>query len=242
MTDKIEGYVDKIVFRNDENGYTVFSIVYDEDEFTCVGYLTVINEGEFIQATGSFTHHPVYGEQFLLEEYEIKEPEDTYSMEVYLSSGAIKGIGKALASRIVKKFGENTFRVIVEEPNRLAEVKGISERMAIEIYRQFEDKRDMRNAMMFLQKYNITGNLAVKIFQEYKSGMYNVIKENPYRLAEDISGIGFKTADEIAQRVGIPLNSDFRIKAGILYVLGRLMGKDMYLPENELIVKAGNCC
>ncbi|NLP16419.1 MAG: ATP-dependent RecD-like DNA helicase [Clostridiales bacterium] len=240
MTDKIEGYVDKIVFRNDENGYTVFSIVYDEDEFTCVGYLTVINEGEFIQATGSFTHHPVYGEQFLLEEYEIKEPEDTYSMEVYLSSGAIKGIGKALASRIVKKFGENTFRVIVEEPNRLAEVKGISERMAIEIYRQFEDKRDMRNAMMFLQKYNITGNLAVKIFQEYKSGMYNVIKENPYRLAEDISGIGFKTADEIAQRVGIPLNSDFRIKAGILYVLMQANGEGhVYLPENELIVKAG---
>jgi exodeoxyribonuclease V alpha subunit len=240
LTDKIEGYVDKIVFRNDENGYTVFSIVYDEDEFTCVGYLTVINEGEFIQATGSFTHHPVYGEQFLLEEYEIKEPEDTYSMEVYLSSGAIKGIGKALASRIVKKFGENTFRVIVEEPNRLAEVKGISERMAIEIYRQFEDKRDMRNAMMFLQKYNITGNLAVKIFQEYKSGMYNVIKENPYRLAEDISGIGFKTADEIAQRVGIPLNSDFRIKAGILYVLMQANGEGhVYLPENELIVKAG---
>lgn len=241
MAQTVEGYIEKIVFRNDENGYTVFSLVHDESELTCVGYLTVINEGEFILATGSFTQHPVYGEQFLMEGYEVKEPEDAYSIEVYLSSGAIKGVGKALASRIVKKFGDSTFRIIVEEPDRLSEVKGISERMAIEIYRQFEEKRDMRNAMMFLQKYNITGNLAVKIFQEYGQRMYDILRENPYRLAEDISGIGFKIADDIAGRVGIEPNSDYRIKAGILYVLLQSNSEGhVYLPENELIFRAKN--
>lgn len=239
MAEIIEGYIERIVFRNDENGYTIFSLTHNEEELTCVGYLTMISEGEYIQATGGFTKHPTYGEQFILEGYEIKEPEDAYSIELYLSSGAIKGIGKALASRIVKKFGDNTFRIIVEEPGMLAQIKGISERMAIDIYRQFEDKRDMRNAMMFLQKYKITGSLAVKIYQEYGQRMYEIIRENPYRLAEDISGVGFKTADEIAVRVGIEPNSEYRIKAGILYVLMQANGEGhVYLPEGELINKA----
>ena len=229
MGETVEGYIEKIVYRNDDNGYTIFSLTHNEDELTCVGYLTMINEGEFIHATGGYTQHPVYGEQFLLEGYEIKEPEDAYSMELYLSSGAIKGIGKALASRIVKKFGDNTFRIIVEEPSMLAQIKGISERMATEIYRQFEDKRDMRNAMMFLQKYNITGSLAVKIFQEYGQKMYDIIRENPYRLAEDITGVGFRTADEIAGRVGIESNSDYRIKAGFFMLSYKLTGRDMYI-------------
>jgi len=235
MAEIVEGYIEKIVFRNDENGYTVFSLIYEEDELTCVGYTTLINEGEFIQARGDFAQHPVYGEQFLIEEYEIKEPEDSYSIEIYLSSGAIKGIGKALASRIVKKFGDNTFRVIVEDPEKLAKVKGISKRMASEIYRQFEEKRDMRDAMMFLQKYNITGNLAVKIYQEYGQRMNEVIRENPYQLAEDINGVGFKTADEIARKVGIAPNSDYRIKAGILYLLLKATSEGhVYLPESVL--------
>ena len=239
MAETVKGYVEKIVYRNDENGYTVFSLTHDGDELTCVGYVAMLNEGEFIQAIGEFTQHPIYGEQFLLESYEIKEPEDAYSIELYLSSGAIKGIGKTLASRIVKKFGDNAFRIIVEEPGMLAQVKGISERMAMEIYRQFEDKRDMRNAMMFLQRYNITGNLAAKIYQEYGNRVYDIIRENPYRLAEDILGIGFKTADEIAGRVGIEPNSDYRIKAGILYILLQANTEGhVYLPEPELIHRA----
>lgn len=237
----VEGFVERIVFRNDENGYTIFSLVHEENEVTCVGYLAVINEGDFIQATGNYTEHPLYGEQFLMESYEIKEPEDAYSIELYLSSGAIKGIGKALASRIVKKFGDDTFRIIIENPERLAEVKGISERMAVDIYRQFEEKRDMRNAMMFLQKYNIMGNLAVKIFQEYGRRMYDIIRENPYKLAEDITGVGFRTADDIARRVGIEPNSEFRIKAGILYLLMQANTEGhVYLPEPELIARAKN--
>ena len=241
LAETVEGYVEKIVYRNDDNGYTVLSLLLDEIELTCVGYLTMINEGEFIRATGNYTQHPVYGEQFLMESYEIKEPEDAYSIELYLSSGAIKGIGKALAARIVKRFGDSTFRVIVEEPERLAEVKGISQRMAKEIYRQFEDKRDMRNAMMFLQKYNITSNLAVKIFQEYGQKLYDIIRENPYKMAEDISGVGFKTADEIARRIGIGYDSEYRIKAGIQYVLIQANGEGhVYLPEDELVARAKN--
>ena len=241
MSEIVEGFVEKIVFRNEDNGYTILSLMYDETEITCVGYLTMIDEGEYIQGSGSYIHHPVYGEQFLMESCEIKEPEDAYSMELYLGSGAIKGIGKTLAARIVKKFGDSTFRIIVEDPERLAEVKGISRRMAMEIYRQFEDKRDMRSAMMFLQKYNITGNLAAKIFQEYGQRMYDIIRENPYRLAEDISGIGFKTADDIARKVGIEPSSDYRIKAAILYLLIQANGEGhVYLPENELIERAKN--
>ncbi len=239
MADVIEGYVDRIVFRNEDNGYTVLSMDIPDDELTCVGNFSVITEGEFIEATGSYTNHPVYGKQFLMETYIIKEPEDEFSMERYLGSGAIKGIGPTLSSRIVKKFGEDTFRVIIEEPERLSEVKGISDRMAGEIYKQFEEKRDMRNAMMFLQKYNINGNLAVKIYKEYEQEMYEVIRENPYRIAEDIHGVGFKTADEIAKKVGILSDSEYRIKAGILYALSQASNEGhVYLPMKDLIHKA----
>lgn len=239
MAEILKGYVDRIVFRNEENGYTVLSLYKDDYEVTCVGNFTFISEGEFIQVTGDYIEHPVYGEQFLVENYEIKEPEDLFSIERYLGSGAIKGLGMALASRIVKKFKENTFRIIEEEPERLAEVKGISERMAREIYKQFEEKRDMRSAMLFLQHYNISGNLAVKIFQEYGQKMYDILKENPYRLAEDITGVGFKTADDIAKRIGIGTESDYRIKAGILFVLMQANNEGhVYLPEQLLYQRA----
>ncbi len=239
MAEIVEGYIERIIFRNDENGYTVLNLQMEDEELTCVGSFPFISEGEFIHAMGSYTEHAVYGQQFLVESYDMKQPQDLYSVERYLSSGAIKGIGAALASRIVKKFKEDTFRIIEEEPERLAEIKGISERMAKDIYQQFEEKRDMRSAMLFLQQYNITGNLAVKIFTEYGQRMYDIIKENPYRLAEDISGVGFKTADDIAKRIGIGSNSDYRVKAGILYVLLQASGEGhVYLPEQELLQKA----
>jgi len=239
MAETVEGYIERIIYRNDENGYTVLSLHNDEEEITCVGSFPFISEGEFIHAMGSYTEHAVYGQQFLVESYDMKQPEDLYSVEKYLSSGAIKGIGAALATRIVKKFKEDTFRIIEEEPERLAEIKGISERMARDIYSQFEEKRDMRSAMLFLQQYNITGNLAVKIYTEYGQRMYEILKVNPYRLAEDISGVGFKTADEIARRMGIGSDSDYRVKAGIIYVLLQASGEGhVYLPEAELIQKA----
>ncbi len=240
MSEVIEGYIGHIVFRNDENGYTVLSLQVDQEEVTCVGSFPFISEGELIRALGSYTDHAVYGQQFQVESYEIKDPEGMLSVERYLSSGAIKGIGASLAARIVKKFKEDTFRIIEEEPERLSEIKGISDRMSRDIYRQFEEKRDMRSAMLFLQQYNITGNLAVKIFSEYGKRMYDILKENPYRLAEDISGIGFKTADDIAKRMGIGQTSEYRMKAGILYVLLQASGEGhVYLPETELRARSG---
>lgn len=239
MADVLEGYIEKIVFRNADNGYTVLSLVNDDEEITCVGTFSFINEGEFVQVTGSFTAHPMYGEQFQVANYEIKEPEDILSMEKYLGSGAIKGIGTALAARITRRFKERTFQIIEQEPERLAEVKGISQKMAQEIYRQFQEKREMRNAMLFLQKYGISLNLAVKIFNRYGERMYEIIKENPYQLAEDITGVGFKIADEIAAKVGIGSDADYRVRAGILYALLQATGNGhVYLPEGELTAKA----
>lgn len=236
LADILEGYVEKIVFRNAENGYTVLSLSKDEEEITLVGTFTFISEGEFIRAEGKYTSHAVYGEQFQVKSYEIKEPEDLFSIERYLGSGAIKGIGVALAARIVRKFKKDTFRIIEEEPERLAEIKGISEKKAKEIAIQFDEKREMRNVMLFLGQYGISTIFAVKIYNEYGPKLYDILKENPYKLAEDISGIGFKLADEIASRVGIGSDSDFRIKAGILYVLLQASSSGhIYLPKDILM-------
>lgn len=233
------GYIEKIKFRNEDNGYTVMSVDSDGEEFILVGTFHYINEGEMIEATGAMTEHPVYGEQMSVESYEIKAPADTLSMERYLGSGAIKGIGAALAARIVRRFKADTFRIMEEEPERLSEVKGISEKMAMAIAEQVEEKKDLRQAMMFLQDYGISMNLAVKIYQEYGPRLYGILKENPYRMADDIPGVGFKIADEIAQKVGIFTDSDFRIKSGVLYTLQQALGSGhTYLPEEELIAGA----
>ena len=192
-----------------------------------------------IQASGTMTEHPIYGEQLQVESYEIMTPEDADAMERYLASGAIKGVGAALAARIVRRFKADTFRIMEEEPERLAEVKGISEKMAMSIGEQMEEKRGMRQATMFLQKYGISVNLAVKIYQEYGPRMYGIIEENPYRLADDIPGVGFKMADEIARKVGIFTDSDYRIKSGVLYTLLQAVGNGhTYLPEDELLASA----
>ena len=233
------GFVERIKYRNEENGYTVLSLTDEGDEYTLVGNFHYISEGEMVEATGPMTEHPVYGEQMTVETYEIKTPEDTAAMERYLGSGAVKGIGAALAARIVRRYKADTFRIMEEEPERLSEVKGISEKMAMAISEQVEEKKEMRQAMMFLQEYGISMSLAVKIFQEYGPRLYTVIKENPYQLADDIAGVGFKMADEIAKRVGIFTDSDFRIKSGVLYTLLQATANGhTYLPEDELLSQA----
>lgn len=233
------GFVEKIKYRNEDNGYTVLSLVNAGEEYTLVGSFHYISEGEMIEAVGSMTEHPVYGEQMTVESYEIKAPEDTAAMERYLGSGAIKGIGAALAARIVRRFKADTFRIMEEEPERLSEVKGVSEKMAMSISQQVEEKKEMRQAMMFLQEYGITMNLAVKIYQEYGPRLYSVLKENPYQLADDIPGVGFKMADEIARKAGIFTDSDFRIKCGVLYTLLQATANGhTYLPEEELLSQA----
>ena len=239
MEETIEGYVDHIIYRNQENGYTVASLIVDGEELTCVGTFQALSEGETICGKGRYTEHPSYGQQFSIYSYETVVPQDAFAIERYLGSGAIKGIGAALAARIVRKFGDDTLRIIEEEPERLAEVKGISERKAREIAEQVEEKADMRKAMMFLQKYGISQTLGVKIYQQYKQDMYRILKENPYKMAEDINGIGFKMADEIASRIGIHTDSDYRIRSGLLYILLLATGEGhVYLPKKLLLERA----
>lgn len=231
----IEGFVESIIYRNEDNGYTVFDVVYKGEEITCVGVLSYISAGEFITANGDFVKHPSYDMQFSIKSYEFKAPDDIKSVRRYLSSGAIKGIGEKMAERIVKAFGDDTFRIMEEEPERLAEIKGISLSKAMDIANQLVDKRDMRKAMMFLQDYGIRMNLATKIYSQYGQEIYTIIRQNPYRLADDIEGIGFKMADDIAARVGVKVDSDFRIRSGILYVLSQAAGQGhIYLPWKEL--------
>lgn len=237
----INGYVDHIIYRNADNGYTVLVMICDEEEVTCVGTFSDIAEGENIEAHGSYTDHPTYGRQFAVKSFEEKAPKDEMAIERYLGSGAIKGVGIALAARIVRRFKSDTFRIIEEEPERLAEVKGISERKAMEIADQVNAKRDLRQAMIFLQQYGISTTLAVKIYNTYGQEIYGILKENPYRMADDVEGVGFRTADEIASRVGIRTDSDFRIRSGIQYALLQASNEGhTYLPMPELTQRASN--
>jgi len=235
----VSGYVEKIKYRNNENGYSILNVSSEQDEYVLVGTFPYISEGDYLEASGELVEHPIYGEQVRVEHYVLKTPEDTVSMERYLGSGAIRGIGAALAARIVRRFKADTFRIIEEEPERLAEVKGISEKMARDISEQVEEKRELRQAMMFLQKFGISMNLAMKIYNEYGPSMYGIMKENPYRLADDIPGVGFKMADEIARKAGILTDSDFRIRSGIFYcLLQSVAGGHTYLPKEELMRNA----
>lgn len=232
----IKGYVEHIVFRNEENGYTVFHLTNRDGELTCVGTFPYISEGEMLEVSGEYANHNVYGMQLQVISHQVKEPEDLVSIERYLGSGAIKGLGSALAGRIVRKFKDDTFRIIEEEPERLAEVKGISERKAREISEQVEEKKDMRKAMIYLQKYGISLALAAKIYEHYGQSVYRVMEENPYQIADHVQGVGFKTADEIAAKVGIHTDSDFRIRSGIFYVLLQsVTDGHVYLPQEELL-------
>lgn len=237
----VTGYVEHIVFRNEDNGYTVFHLNNEDGEITCVGNFNYITEGELLELRGEYVMHSTYGLQLSVSSSEVKEPEDLMSIERYLGSGAIKGLGAALAGRIVRRFKEDTFRIIEEEPERLAEIKGISERKAREIAEQVEGKKDVRKAMIYLQKYGISTALAAKIYKKYGQKVYHILEENPYRLADDVQGVGFKTADEIAMRIGIHTDSDYRIRSGIFYALLQGIAEGhIYLPEEVLLRRASS--
>ena len=245
--EEFEGYVDRITFRNEENGYTVLYLVKprtdteEEEEECCVGCFSFVTEGEYLLVKGRRTVHKNYGEQLQVDSYETKQPDDVLAMERYLGSGAIKGVGPALAARIIKKFGKETFITMEREPERLAEIKGISQKMAVSIAKQFNEKQQMRQAMIFLQEYGISMNMAVKIYRHYKEDIYEVLQKNPYRLAEDITGIGFKIADAIAQKAGFYVDSEYRIRAGILYTLQQSGSQGhCYLPEQELVTETAS--
>lgn len=238
MSEKIEGYVEHITFRNENNGYTVLTLETTEGEEVVVGKFPLISEGEYILVEGEYVDHKIHGPQFNMHTYEAKVPEDSLGMERYLGSGAIRGIGPAFAMRIVKKFKGDTFRIIEEEPERLAEVKGISIKKAMDIAVQFNEKQHVRQAMMFLTDYGISTHYAMKIYEEYGEDLYDIIRENPYKMAEDIHGIGFVIADEIAKKAGIRQDSEYRIRSGILYTLMQAIGAGhIYLPKEMLLRK-----
>lgn len=235
----IKGFVGHIIYRNESNGYTVLELSAEGEELTCVGMFRGVEEGESLEIQGSFAEHALYGRQFKAEAFRVTQPEDIVSIERYLASGAVRGIGAALASRIVKRFGENTLRIMEQEPERLVEIRGISERIAREIGIQMEERKDLRDAMLFLQKYGISGVLASRIYETYGMGLYGILRENPYKLAEDINGIGFRRADEIASKMGIRVDSEYRIRSGLFYALqeGTAEGHS-YLPSEMLLEKA----
>jgi exodeoxyribonuclease V alpha subunit len=239
--ESLKGFVEHIIYKNTNNGYGVINLMVSDLEVTCTGIFTNLDEGECIEAQGSYVEHAVYGKQFKVESFVTVAPEDRVSVERYLGSGAIKGVGAALAARIVRHFGDDTFRIIEEEPERLSEIKGISARKAREIAEQVEEKKDVRDAMIFLQKYGISNALALKIYKQYGMGLYKVMQENPYKLAEDVTGVGFKIADDIATKIGIHTDSDYRIRSGILYTLLQAGGEGhVFLPEDLLLQKAAD--
>ena len=232
----LEVFVDHVIYRSESNGYCVLSTNHEEEELIVTGIFQGDVQGAMLRVTGKMEYNANYGEQFKMQQYEIIEPTDAESIRRYLGSGAIKGIGESLAGRIVKRFGDDSLRIIEEEPERLAEVKGISLRKAQEIAEQVEEKKDVRGALMFLQKYGIGNTLAVRIYKTYGMRMYGILQENPYQMAEDIDGVGFRMADAIAEKIGIRTDSDYRIRSGILYMLSQSMAEgNLYLPKEELI-------
>lgn len=236
-----QGYVTHIIYRNEENGYTVFEILSDEETIGCTGYPGPIHEGEGCVVSGKIETHPIYGEQLKIDEYRALAPQNADAVFRYLSSGAVKGIGETLAERIVKRFGEDAMRILTEEPERLSEVKGISERMARSVASQFQENKDERDALLFMQQYGITNKQAIRIYQTYGLELYGILKENPYRLAEDIDGIGFLQADAIARRIGIQIDSGFRVRSALLYALDLSVEEGhCFLPEETLLEKTAN--
>ena len=239
MSEKISGYVEHIIYHNEENGYTVLTMAVSGEELTVVCSLSSVNEGEFLEAEGSYRLHPTYGQQFQAERVQVAIPANGVALERYLASGAVKGIGEALAARILKRFGDDTLRILEEEPERLAEVKGISDRKAREIGQQIEERSLMQNALIFLSQYGISLALGIRIYEHYQDRLYAVLRENPYELAETIRGVGFRIADEIAERVGIRPDSEYRIRSGLYYVLTQASGQGhLYLPKEELLQQA----
>lgn len=237
--DTVQGYIDHFIFRNEMNGYAVLELHMDEEDIICVGTFPGIEQGESVEIKGQYVEHAVYGRQLKAEQVTVIKPEGAADMERYLSSGAIKGIGPSLAKRIVKKFKNDTFRIMEEEPERLAEIKGISERMAVEIASQMENRKEMREAMLFLQKYGISNTLSMKIYDTYGVRLYHILQENPYQLAEELDGVGFKKADEIAKKVGICVDSEYRLKSGICYTLAQAAAQGhIYLPQEVLLSRA----
>ncbi len=234
---QIDGAIEEIIFRNEQNGYTVFVLDFKDTQVVCVGKLINANIGENLSLEGEFVNNGKYGYQFAFSSYEVVLPSSLAGIEKYLSSGLIKGVGPVTAKNIVKMFGKDTFDIIEMSPSSLAQVKNISMKKALEIGEKFKELKKLQNSIMFLQKYNISTNMALKIYNIYGGKTIDVVKNNPYRLVEDVDGIGFLTADRIAKNIGIPNDSEYRIRAGLVYTLLNSVEKsgNTYLPKPMLL-------
>ncbi len=234
-----EGVVEKVTFYNAENGYAVFTITDDanaENEITCVGYVPNVNQGESVKITGTVVNHHFYGEQINIEIFEKTMPKTERAIELYLASGIIKGIGPKIAKKIITRFGKSTLDIMDNEPERLAEIRGISREKAMSIGELYKEKAEERRAMLFLGEYGISPTYALKIYKRYKERTIEIVTKNPYALAEDIFGIGFKIADKIAANVGIASDSPYRIRAGVKYMLDQAASDGhVYLPYDTLV-------
>ncbi len=231
----LSGIIEDIVYRNDENGYTVAKLEHDDSLITVVGKFIDVQIGAEVKLEGKF-ERTKYGVQYCFDNYEISVPKSIAGLEKYLSSGLIKGVGPVTAKKIIEHFGEETLDVLEYSPQKLAQISGISEKKAYEIGFSFKEHREVQNTIIFLQNYNITPNMALKIYNIYHEKTAEIVKNNPYKLVEDIDGIGFLTADRIAQNIGIPKNSVFRVRAGLIYNLQTSCEKNgnTYLPKNML--------
>ena len=236
MSVEIQGVLSEFIFKNDSNGYTVAIVETEDEEITVVGYMPIANQGETIAFMGNWIVHPAYGRQLEILSYKQVTPNTLEGIENYLASGIIKGIGPKIAKKMVDKFGKDTLDVIQYNSNLLTQVEGIGEAKAQIIVQAFEEQREIREIMLFLQQYGVSTNYALKIYKKYGQQTIQLIQENPYRLAEDIFGIGFKIADTIAKRMGVDPSSPYRIMCGIKYILGQhnLEGHT-YTPKEELV-------
>ena len=234
--EEIEVFADETVFRNDDNGYTVLVVKSGRTRVSAVGIMPPIAPGEKLKITGEWTEHPIYGKQIKVNACEIEKPTTLSGIEKYLSSGMIRGIGPATAKVLIKAFGEETLDVLYSDPARLLDVPGIGPKRAKMIMESYAEQAQQREAMVFLQSYGVTPNLAVKIFKQYGENVKQVIRQNPYRLVEDVEGIGFKTADKIAASLGIEPDSEYRLSAGIKHTLAEATNGTghCYLPREEL--------
>ncbi|MBE7075741.1 MAG: ATP-dependent RecD-like DNA helicase [Clostridiales bacterium] len=235
----LSGVIEEIVYRNEENGYTVARVERDDSVVTVVGKFIDIQVGANVTLEGKF-ERTKYGVQYAFTSYEVSMPKSLAGIEKYLGSGLIKGVGPITAKKIVEHFGEQTLDILEYTPQRLSEINGISEKKAIEIGFSFKEHREVQNTIMFLQGFNISTNMALKIYNIYREKTTEIVKNNPYKLVEDVDGIGFLTADKIAQNAGIPVDSVFRVRAGLIYVLKTSCEKNgnTYLPKNMLFEQA----
>lgn len=236
---EIQGIVEEIIFKNEENGYTIASVDHNMELLIVVGFMPTMKEGEMMRFIGEPTFHKTYGEQFKVSSSEVIEPTEVKSIQKYLGSGIIKGIGPSLAERIVEKFGEDTLDIIRYNPNRLLEIAGIGKNKLDQIVKSYAETRAMSDVVMFLQKYDVSLAYATRIYNTFKSKTIEKVTENPYILAEEIKGIGFKMADGIAKTMGVDKDSPYRLYSGIKHVMTLLTGQGhTYSYEEDLIREA----